>query len=782
MINRSKIIVMLLSMVLLFPTSSIPAAQDNPSKRGIPITVPERRIALVIGNADYGQASLKNPLNDARVMAQTLESLGFSVTIGLNMTKDRMRLAVIRFGRAIKKGGVGLFYYAGHGVQVGGRNYLIPVDAVIEDQEVVPVESMGVGYVMARMAAARNRLNIVILDACRDNPFERSFRSGGAQGLAQVRAPRGTLVAYATAPGQVAADGAGQHGTYTGALIKNIKKPGLRIEDVFKLTRTEVVRATDGKQTPWESSSIMGDFYFAGVEAKAKQPQAVAGPEPTPQTAASQRDGQKEKITALLKAAEAHLAADRLTTPAGANAMEIFKEALRLDPGNEKAWEGLRRIVGRYVEMAEAQAGRGNLARARLFLDRAEKVIEGDQRVARARAELEGSKPENRETQPPVAALPSTDGGRLKELKRELRIIRAGMNRIKTDIEQGQEADSQTLDRLLALTGRQKELETGIAALEAKIRKAREEREARQKKEKAEQERKAKEARLARLQADIDKYNRIAAATKDKALLQVAWQSLTAKYPEARDLDQGDVGGLLMKAGYGMETYTNSIGMRFVAIPPGNFLMGSPKGIGGDDEHPQHRAEISRAFLLGVTEVTQAQWQTIMGSNPSKFKGSQLPVENISWNDARKFIHRLNAKEDTNKYRLPTEAEWEYACRAGSDGKWTFGNDENRLKDYAWYEANSGGRTHPVGGKRPNAWGLYDMHGNAREWCQDWYDSDFYQQSPSRDPQGPASGSSRAIRGGSWFYDPSYARCAYRFGVNPVFTSYGVGFRLARTP
>jgi formylglycine-generating enzyme required for sulfatase activity len=196
------------------------------------------------------------------------------------------------------------------------------------------------------------------------------------------------------------------------------------------------------------------------------------------------------------------------------------------------------------------------------------------------------------------------------------------------------------------------------------------------------------------------------------------------------------------------DKFTNSIGMKFVLIPAGEFTMGSPENEQGrDSNEPQHKVKITKPFYMQTTEVTQAQWKAVMGNNPSYFKGNDLPVETVSWDDAQEFIKKLSAKEGV-KYRLPTEAEWEYACRAGSTTKFYFGEDESKLDEYAWYHNNSDGKTHPVGQKKPNAWGLYDMHGNVWEWCQDWYGADYYKNSPAEDPQGPASAESRVLRGG----------------------------------
>ena len=225
--------------------------------------IQERRLALVIGNSAYKKAPLRNPENDARSIATELRNLGFEVMLYTNLSQNDMKRQIRTFGeKLVKQKGVGLFYFAGHGIQMNGSNYLIPVSAVIEKEQDVELEAVNLMRVLGELDYAQNNLNIVILDACRNNPFVRSFRSGGNNGLASTIAPQGTFIAYATAPGSVASDGSGSNGLYTEEFIKALRKPGLKIEDVFKQVRNNVYQRSNKMQVPWENSSIFGDFYF----------------------------------------------------------------------------------------------------------------------------------------------------------------------------------------------------------------------------------------------------------------------------------------------------------------------------------------------------------------------------------------------------------------------------------------------------------------------------------------------------------------------------------------
>jgi formylglycine-generating enzyme required for sulfatase activity len=222
--------------------------------------------------------------------------------------------------------------------------------------------------------------------------------------------------------------------------------------------------------------------------------------------------------------------------------------------------------------------------------------------------------------------------------------------------------------------------------------------------------------------------------------------------------------------------------MELVPIQAGSFLMGSENG--DSDEKPVHRVTLTKPFWLGKFEVTQAQYEALISKNRSEFKGARNPVECVSWNDAVEFCRKLTERERAAgrlpsgyEYRLPTEAEWEYGCRAGTTSDYA-----GDLDQMAWYAENSGGRTHEVGTKQPNAWGLHDMHGNVWEWCLDWYDEGYYARLPNSDPVNTAAATNRVKRGGSWFNVASYVRSAFRNRYWPDGTYIFLGFRACLAP
>ncbi|MFC1680907.1 caspase family protein [Pseudomonadota bacterium] len=398
------------------------------------------RTALIIGNAEYNNSPLRNPVNDARDMSDALQSLGFAVIFRANADRRSMRAAIRDFTLSIQKGGVGLFYYAGHGVQVDGINYLLPVGADIKLGYEVPDESVSADYVLRAMEEAGNELNIVILDACRNNPYAGEFRSVG-RGLARVNAPTGSLVAYATAPGSVAEDGQGRNGVYTKHLLDALRTPGLDLEDVFKQVRVNVEQETSGRQIPWEESSLRGDFYF--IEGEQKLASYSFAPSSTASTAqieaqeellfwkgikGSDKKGDYEEylrrypaglFTALANNRISSLTNERfsrrvtecsrffetnnLTTGKQGNALDCYRNILKNSPDDPQALAGIEKIENKYIDWTESALQRGDPRKARIYIKHLSRVNPGNSSLPELEQQLEWLERES-DTQSTVAS------------------------------------------------------------------------------------------------------------------------------------------------------------------------------------------------------------------------------------------------------------------------------------------------------------------------------------------------------------------------------------------
>lgn len=275
------------------------------------------------------------------------------------------------------------------------------------------------------------------------------------------------------------------------------------------------------------------------------------------------------------------------------------------------------------------------------------------------------------------------------------------------------------------------------------------------------------------IEYDFAVYNKIVASPSGQDLKEAAWQKLVAKYPEASGLGTGELD--LLRMLLFKEWIEPTTGIEFILIKGGCFQMGDKFGTGDEDEKPVHEVCVD-SFGIGKYEITQGQWQKIMGSNPSKFTiGDNYPVEQVSWFSVQDFIRNLTS-QNNKSFRLPTEAEWEFAaCSGGNNEQYAGGNDIDKL---AWYRGNSEGSTHPVGLKEPNNLGIHDMSGNVWEWCSDWYSKDYYQNSLRDNPPGPSSGSFRVIRDGCWNGSPWLSRCSNRDGFEPGNRLDNLGFRL----
>lgn len=356
----------------------------------VPLAANER-IALVIGNSGYDDLGrLANAANDAELMALTLEEVAFNVIKAIDADRDAMADAIEEFGMRLESAGpdaTGLFYYAGHGVQFNSVNYLVPVASGIEEATQLDTRALSAQQVLDRMELAANRLNIVILDACRDNPLPASSRSL-SRGLARMNPPSGTLIAFSTENNMTALDGVpGEaHSPYAISLAARIKSPGLRLVDVFRRVGADVEEATGGQQRPLFEDRVRGDPFFFLAGDPAERPQIPNEPSAPvePVLAASSR------IAALLDLAERSLSENRLTTPAGDSAYYYYQQVLAVDPTDTDAHAGIGRVAEAYVSLARGAIRNGDRENAQRFLNILVSLSPGHEEIVRLRGEIEG--------------------------------------------------------------------------------------------------------------------------------------------------------------------------------------------------------------------------------------------------------------------------------------------------------------------------------------------------------------------------------------------------------
>jgi formylglycine-generating enzyme required for sulfatase activity len=641
---------------------------------------PEKRVALVIGNGKYQHIGrLDNPANDARVIAGALRQTGFALIGGgpqIDLDKSAMERVLRAFGRELGPDVVGLFYYAGHGIAVRDVNYLVPVEANPQREADVDFDLIDTRVVLRQMADANNRLNMLILDACRNNPLAgRGFRSSGA-GLAKMDAPTGTLIHYATAPGKVAADGAGANSPYTAALAETMLKPGLGVFEVFNQVGLKVSQQTRREQEPWLGlSPIQGQFYF--VLPPGGSVTIVAPPAPPPQSAA-------------------------------------------LPPKPE--------IV---IEPIDKPFAATSAARLRSAPDLKSDVIatlkEGEQVHVLGKVKGQSWYQVERKGQPPAYAATS----------------------------------------LLADAAQ-------IAAAPAPAPQP-----------------------------------TPSPATPAVGVYPGAPSSLPAPGQSFKDCADCP---------------------EMVVIPGGSFTMGSPESEttreGVPDEYakrerPQHPVSV-RSFALGKFEVTRGEFGQFVRETGHGFGGGcyvydgkewkqepgrdwrspgfaqteRDPVACVNWDDAKAYVAWLS-KKTGKEYRLPSEAEWEYAARARTTAARHWGEDASQACGYANVADRAGKQTYPnwtihdcddgkahtapAGSYKPNGFGLHDMLGNVWEWTEDCWNESYTGAPGNGSAWSSGDCRRRVLRGGSWDSVPRGVRSAYRGGYDSTIRGYIFGFRVART-
>lgn len=660
----------------------------------------DKRVALVIGNSTYRHVpSLRNAGNDAKLIAKTLGDLGFRLIGGgaqVDLDEPGFRTAVRDFGAEIQGADVALFYYAGHGVQVRGHNFLVPVGANPAREADVDFQMLDTNVVLRQMEGSGARLNLVILDACRNNPFGGRGLRTASSGLAQMQAPEGTLISFATQPGNVALDGGSDNSPFTTALAATIRRPGLDIFRIFNEVGLAVASATGGAQQPWVSlSPIKGDFYFAGrtVEAEKQDRGELAA--------------LRDELAALKKA----LGASKEQSTGGEPVVEELA-ALKKSLGASK----------------EQSAG-------------GEPVVEE------------------------LAAL------------RELQAARAALK----------EAQS-------AYDSRRRLMKTGIIS----------------------------QSMLDEAEAAVKAaQGRIAMAEARHASLAAPPQ---APKPPPRDAEQKVAVGIFpqpQKTGPapalkpGDEFQDCEVCPKMVVVPAGGFTMGSPENEAArhENEDPQHQVTIAKPFAVGKFEVTRDEFQAFVADsghdagskcwtseggktqeragrgwrNPGFAQTGDHPVTCVNWHDATAYVSWL-ARKSGQSYRLLSEAEWEYAARAGTTTPFAVGRtitaDQANFNGAFTYngsrKSRNRGRTVPVGSFAANAFGLHDMHGNVREWTQDCWNAN-YTGAPSDGSAWTTGACDRhLVRGGSWYVTARDVRSASRFYLAAERRGGIFGFRVAR--
>lgn len=892
-------LLIVLSFFLSFSSQSMSQEQIASIKK----QAATARLALVIGNSDYHQGALKNPVNDARDFASTLRKLGFEVILKTNASLQEMDRSIDQFGRKLEKTkGVGLFYYAGHGVQFKGKNYLIPVTADIERETELKYKTLDAQRVIDEMEYAQNGLNIVVLDACRNNPLTRSFRSG-KRGLARFdNTPSGLMVAYSTAPGKQAADGNGRNSPYTQQLIRSVQKDNLPLEMVFKDVIKNVKRATKGEQIPWVSSSVDGDFYFSQstmvAQLSDKKSNSVSVfPKQSVNNSLSQskfellfwenvsQNPSKEKYKAYLdqypqghfasiaeyelqqltqapisrpkqksisaditkrslnniEQCQDHFTHKRLTSGKQGNAFSCYKKILSNDPENREALAGINEIEATYILWASSAIRRNKHNKAQTYLEKLKFINPENKEIPKLEDEISLEQAENKgynslAYQSRSLSKKSQRSSSITSIRTQfqtaimdrdvilaellLKQIESRMSGSMTyqnlNMEYKQlvfQMESEKLYETLILDAFEKKDLTKAEHYLNKLGDV---------SKNSEHYLQLKKQLADKLEADKKVHIVLTANINDNLVIINGIEK--GSTPLDMNLPKGDYLVELKKRGYpsqrmqlalygdtaqhfkltdgfatGIALENPPEGIEMMAIEPGCFNMGSlssEKGRGSGER--LHNVCIKQGFWMGKYEITQQQWQKLMQKNLSYFNecGAKCPVENVEWYEIQTFLKILSNKSG-HKYRLPTEAEWEYAARSGTETPFYYGqclehNKANFNTKYKYNECTVSkehyrNSTIAVGSFTGNAWGLHDMHGNVSEWTCSAYNNHYdgteqYCHKPKDDdmPGYSEQIAHYAVRGGAWQYKPAYARSAYRDKEFPNANNKKIGFRVVR--
>lgn len=669
------------------------------------------RIALVIGNAAYEHTlPLDNSVHDAVDIAATLESMDFVVILETDIDKGKIVDAMREFESLLQASGedtVGLFFYSGHAGEINGINYLYPVDIEFKKKNEGTYDGVPVQMLLSKMQEAKNKMNIIILDACRDNPYGEKSRSvsQSTNKLADMQVPVGSIVAYSTASGKLAADGdgdGGNNGLYTQELLRFIQQPGLKIEDIFKRVRKSVREKSDNRQVAWEQSSLEGDFYFIPPIEQTELVQESISENSVDSSVSIHSNIQGAQIFINGKqVGKSPLTLDDLDE--GTILVQLQKNGFL--PVEKKVL--IRKSRGIDLNFLMKQIPMAHLS-VKSFPAQAEWYLDGV---------LIGETPDKID--------------RIKPGKHQVKLLKSGYQPWQKEVNLS--------------VGSIKKMNVTLEALES--------------------------------------------TTKNQHVAKTE----SIKISKATTINQG------------IEIQDKDFAPEMVVISRGQYMMGDASGIGKEDELPVHNVNINQQFAIGKYEVTFEQYDYFSKESGRKkaddfgFGRGKYPVISVSWEDAIAYTKWLT-EQTGHKYRLPSEAEWEYVARAGKNTPryWTEKTAELELDVLACQNANIADlslkakkpyqqahqcddhypNTAPVGSFKPNTFGLYDLLGNVAEWTGSFYTTPYKGQE-LRNDEGDVWGK-RSIRGGSWSSKPSDVTVAARSFQAGAATALNLGFRVVR--
>ena len=690
----------------------------------ISLPLQAKRVALVMGNDNYTSVSkLQKAGNDATAMARELKNAGFTVQLHKDLNYRGMVRAVEAFTNNITGGDEVVVFFAGHGVQIKNGSYLLPTDIEANSESEVEKTAYELLALTDKISEAKPAFSLVMVDACRDNPLKSKGRSiGNARGLSAIEPPKGQMVVYSASRGQQALDRLSDkdpnpNGVFTREFITQMQKPGVRIEDIMRSVQDSVetlARSVSHEQRPAVYNEARGNFYFFGPT--------------TVQVAPAQ---QKPDTNALELALWD--SAKTATTIAEVQAY------LNRFPNGFFAEMARARIVALGSINAERVAADNNLRLAE------EARVQEQQRLA-----FEAQKQEQ---------VRLAQEAKQKDQERILAEQRIKEQERVATVNAQSLADDKAAEEVTRIA-------SAIAAIESAQRLPTQSLPSNLQRETQVNRRPNEPVAISADSAEIDRVIEVARL-----------ESLQGRLETEKNVQE-----FINKHTSGSIFKDCEMCPEMVVIPAGSFQMGSSSSWFSSEKPPENeqpaRNVSIKNFAMGKFEVTQKQWRELMGTSPSKFKGDDLPVEQITWVDIQIFLEKLSRKTG-NSYRLPSEAEWEYAALAGQQSEYPSGDSASGLSRLAWFIVTTY-KTEPVGTRQGNKFGLFDMYGNVQEWAADCYNANFKDAPTNGAAWSAGSCQFGVVRGGSWLNTAKFLRSKYREQVSKEAKADTLGFRVAR--